>query len=106
MRRSPQFDCVARRRAPRGHTGGNRPLHHVLLLDADGVAGVARRFDQRDPGSCLVEESKQLDLLVMGSRGYGPRSAVLLGSASGHVVHRAYCPVVVVPRGADERTAP
>jgi nucleotide-binding universal stress UspA family protein len=83
-----------------------RELQHAIEgLRAGGVATVARQFE-RDPGPCLVEESKQLDLLVMGSRGYGPRSAVLLGSVSGHVVHRAYCPVVVVPRGADEHTVP
>ena len=37
--------------------------------------------------------------MVVGSRGYGPHTAVLLGSVSGHVVRDAACPVIVVPRG-------
>jgi nucleotide-binding universal stress UspA family protein len=49
----------------------------------------------------LEEQSSELDLLVMGSRGYGPQRAVLLGSVSGALIRRAACPVVVVPRGAD-----
>jgi len=41
-----------------------------------------------------------VDLLVMGSRAYGPVRSVLLGSVSRHVVAHAACPVIVVPRGA------
>ena len=47
----------------------------------------------------LVDQSKRADLLFLGSRGYGPHLAVLLGSVSGHVVRDAACTVVVVPRG-------
>jgi nucleotide-binding universal stress UspA family protein len=39
-----------------------------------------------------------VDLLVVGSRGYGPMSRVLLGSVSGKLVNHAPCPVLVVPR--------
>lgn len=41
------------------------------------------------------------DLLVCGSRGYGPVRSVLLGGVSSRVVRHARIPVVVVPRGAD-----
>lgn len=41
-----------------------------------------------------------IDLLVTGSRGYGPLRAVLLGGASRHIVDHAPCPVLVIPRGA------
>lgn len=47
----------------------------------------------------LTELSKELDLLVLGSRAYGPVRRTLLGSTSDRVVHAAACPVVVVPRG-------
>jgi hypothetical protein len=40
-----------------------------------------------------------LDLLVCGSRGYGPLRAVLLGSVSRVVTSAAACPVIVLPRG-------
>jgi nucleotide-binding universal stress UspA family protein len=52
-----------------------------------------------DPADLLVAASEQLDVLVCGSRGYGPVRAVLLGSVSGAVMVAAHCPVVVVPRG-------
>lgn len=41
------------------------------------------------------------ELLVCGSRGYGPARQVLLGSVSRRVLRRAAYPVVVMPRGAD-----
>ena len=61
-------------------------------LDASGdvVSGEA--------AASLVELSGDLDLLVLGSRGYGPLRRVLLGSVSAPVMRRARCPVVVVPR--------
>jgi nucleotide-binding universal stress UspA family protein len=39
-----------------------------------------------------------VDLLVIGSRGYGPVARVLLGSVSRKLVDDAPCPVLVVPR--------
>lgn len=55
-----------------------------------------------DPAERLVEESGRLDLLVLGSRGYGPVRATLLGAVSAEVMRGAGCPVIVVPRGARE----
>ncbi len=52
-----------------------------------------------DATFALVEKSARLDLLVLGSRGYGPLKRVLLGSVSRHVVTDARCPVLIVPRG-------
>jgi nucleotide-binding universal stress UspA family protein len=46
----------------------------------------------------LTELSSGVDLLVCGSRGYGPLGGVLLGSVSRHLVDHAVCPVLVVPR--------
>jgi nucleotide-binding universal stress UspA family protein len=54
-----------------------------------------------DAGRALVEHSEQLDLLVLGSRGYGPVKSVLLGSVSSYVLRHAGCPVLVVPRSGD-----
>jgi nucleotide-binding universal stress UspA family protein len=49
----------------------------------------------------LTAQSEDLDLLVMGSRGYGPLHAVLSGGVSGQLVRSAHCPVIVVPRGVE-----
>lgn len=55
-----------------------------------------------DIGAALDEESARLDLLLLGSRGYGPIRRTLLGSVSAHVVGHARCPVLIVPRGVGE----
>ncbi len=51
----------------------------------------------------LVDESKNADLLVVGSRGRGAVRSALLGSVSQHVTGRSACPVVVVPIAPAER---
>jgi nucleotide-binding universal stress UspA family protein len=39
-----------------------------------------------------------VDLLVLGSRGFGPVMRLLIGSVSSRVIRGAACPVMVVPR--------
>ncbi len=53
-----------------------------------------------DPATELVRSSFVVDLMVLGSRGYGPWRGVLLGSVSARVIKAAACPVIVVPRSA------
>lgn len=52
------------------------------------------------PAGAIADACEEVgaDLLVAGSRGYGPVLRVLLGSVSTALVHRAPCPVLVVPR--------
>jgi nucleotide-binding universal stress UspA family protein len=71
----------------------------MSALDADiDAAGTLVDGDARE---LLADESAGVDLLVVGSRGYGPLRAVLLGSVSSALVRSAQSPLVVVPRGAD-----
>jgi nucleotide-binding universal stress UspA family protein len=58
-------------------------------------------FLHGEPAHQLAVESEVADLLVIGSRGYGPLKSVLLGGVSRKVVRTAACPVLIVPRGAD-----
>jgi len=54
---------------------------------------------RRDARRVLLEASEHLDLLVLGSRAYGPVRHALLGGVSAAVMREAQCPVLVVPRG-------
>jgi nucleotide-binding universal stress UspA family protein len=44
-----------------------------------------------------VVKTRQNDLIIMGSRGLGTLSVILLGSQSLKVLHHAPCPVLVIP---------
>jgi nucleotide-binding universal stress UspA family protein len=58
------------------------------------------------PAVVLLDAAHSLDLLILGSRGYGPARRLLLGSVSGPVVRGAHCPVLVVPRPAAREPEP
>lgn len=70
-------------------------------LRASGVDVVAET-----PGGAaeevLTTRSADVDLLVLGSRGYGPLRSVLLGSVSTHLVRHSACPLLVLPRRAPQ----
>jgi nucleotide-binding universal stress UspA family protein len=68
-----------------------------------GVAGVTIRSVRLTgpPAEMLAEYSAHLDLLVTGSRGYGPLRSVLVGGVAGRLIRAAHCPVIVVPRGIE-----
>lgn len=66
----------------------------------DGDTPVETTFMDGSPSGQLVAQSEDLDLLVLGSRGYGPAKAVMLGGVSHVVVRKAACPVIMQPRGA------
>jgi nucleotide-binding universal stress UspA family protein len=61
------------------------------------VEGVLREGRE---ASELALQGVEVDLLVVGSRGYGPVRRALIGSVAGELVRTAPCPVMVVPRGA------
>ena len=87
------------------HELSARRAAEKALEELDGQRRVAAEIETRvgDPVDVLVRLSEHLDLLVCGSRGYGPVRAVLLGAVSRRVVTQARCPVTMVPRGRESR---
>lgn len=78
----------------------------VLALLQQRVDGLPAETDatavtlRGDAVEQLTDRSAELNLLVIGSRDYGPVQHVLLGSVSRGVLDGARCPVLVVPRPA------
>ncbi len=56
-------------------------------------------LERGDPVQKLLEACESgVDLLVLGSRGFGPVMRLLIGSVSSRVIRAANCPVMVAPR--------
>jgi nucleotide-binding universal stress UspA family protein len=103
------FERVAFGAIATGRTGGasvNELLRAELRSALDDALAqppqedaIEGRFLEGSPSAVLAAESADLDLLVTGSRGYGPRAAVLLGSTTHALMRTATCPGLVLPRG-------
>lgn len=105
----------------RGYYGGmvEYPDDHILaektrqVVQAE-VDGVAKDLGDAAPASItvrvvsgsaveeLVNAARDADMLVVGSRGAGGFSRLVMGSVSSLVAQHATCPVVVIPP-ADRR---
>jgi nucleotide-binding universal stress UspA family protein len=80
-------------------------LLHEVRETVSGVDVQRTVVEDRNAAEALVELSADADLLVVGSRGRGGFTSLLLGSVSHAVVLHALCPVVVIPSTAEERKA-
>jgi nucleotide-binding universal stress UspA family protein len=77
----------------------NRTLLEELIVDTLGegsVVPVSTVVLEGHAGAELVLAAKNAELLVVGSRGRGALTEMLLGSVSEHCVLHSSCPVVVV----------
>ena len=72
------------------------------IPEADTVE-IERRVVEGRPAAVLVDESRGADLLVVGSRGHGGFTGLLLGSVSQQCAHHAACPVVIVHRDTEQQ---
>jgi nucleotide-binding universal stress UspA family protein len=80
-------------------------LERVTASLDDGVA-VQRETIKGEPAEVLIERSRELDILMLGSRAYGPLRHALMGSVSARVMREARCPVLTVPRGVSRGESP
>jgi nucleotide-binding universal stress UspA family protein len=82
----------ARRRAEEmvSEVASHRPAVAIRTMAVEGGAG-----------SALVHAAEGAELLVVGGRGRGAITGILLGSVALHCVIHAPCPVMVVPTGRD-----
>ena len=75
-----------------------------LLADARGriaaLGDVEPRAAYGQPAEELALYSASLDLLIVGSRGYGPVGRLIHGSTSQQLAHSARCPLLVLTRTA------
>lgn len=76
-----------------------------LRADVTGVLGAARaaattcHVVHAPPAAALTDSARGAQVLVVGARGLGPVTELLLGSVSRSLTRHAPCPVTVVPSG-------
>jgi nucleotide-binding universal stress UspA family protein len=66
-----------------------------------GLQGVVGEVASGIAGEELAAFGARVDLLVVGSRGYGPIRRLMLGGTAAHLASNARCPLLVLPRLAD-----
>lgn len=76
-------------------------IQRQALKEADPQIPLRRRVLNGETAEALADACRDsVDLIVVGSRGYGTVERVLLGSTSAALIHESPCPVLVVPRPA------
>ena len=71
----------------------------LAALDGPLPESVTVRAVHGFPVEELVNASKEAEMVVLGSRGVGGFTRLMLGSTAGQVVQHAHCPVLIVPPG-------
>lgn len=82
-----------------GHLAEAEDVMAIALREVDQVPGELHKvLLEGAPADTIlsVAEVRAVDLIVMGTRGLGRLSGLLLGSQSQKVVAQAHCPVLLV----------
>jgi nucleotide-binding universal stress UspA family protein len=89
----PGFDLDSLRNA----AGAGLEAIVAEISPEGGDVEVERLVVEGAAGSVLLDEARDAELLVVGSRGRGGFAGLLLGSVSQQCAHHASCPVVIIP---------
>jgi nucleotide-binding universal stress UspA family protein len=69
----------------------------LASLDGQRPESVTVRAVHGFPVEELISAGKDADMIVLGSRGAGGFTRLLMGSTAGQVMQHAHCPVLIVP---------
>jgi len=83
--------------APAG--GGIDEMVKAADAQMKALPGVEGRAEYGLVGEELAAFSGEVDILVVGSRNYGPARRLMVGSTSNHLQRHARGPLLVLPRG-------
>lgn len=78
------------------------PILNEAVHSVDESLGAERVRLDGPPADALAAACSDADLLILGSRGYGPIARVFLGSVSREVAKHTPCPLLVIPRSEPE----
>jgi nucleotide-binding universal stress UspA family protein len=105
--REPEGQLYAGPLGYRASRDAMREQMTITLGRAASAAGAGLRVEltplEGHAADALVGASHELDLLIVGSRGFGPLRRVVLGSVSSRVMWRSACPALVIPRRTAEQ---
>ncbi len=82
----------------RGHmeAKGNEILDEIETKGEDMGVDVEKSVVNGPPDEMIIEESKDSDLIVIGTHGRSGLSRLLVGSTTDRVIRKAKCPVMVM----------
>lgn len=89
--------------SPTGRSPVDTDVYEKEMAALDGVKGEVRfGFEDEE----LAALSGEVDLLIVGSRSYGPLARLMLGSTARYLAAHARCPLIVLPRAAGSNADP
>lgn len=100
----PYWSALAGALAVEWDEGVQREIDELRERATDAARRTDAEFDvavaHGRPAEALLALSERVDLLVIGSRRWGPAARLLLGSTGEALMHDASCAVLAVPRRA------